>query len=240
MTQQAGRFRRDKVSQQVFDDLRTRIVAGEFLPGEKLPSETALTEWYGVSRATVRAALQKLDTLGQVETRVGEGTFVHGDGLTRLMTEVGAVVAQESMTPFIAELRDAVEGKAAELAAQRASDDELHEFLILANKLVELSESGDLEAYLAADYEFHLTLCRLSQNALFEMVWLSIGGLFKMAIRANLEETSRHHALDALTASAVRHVSLARSLLARDLTTALSEVEQIVNTTRLLNDAQTD
>lgn len=70
------------------------------------------------------------------------------------------------------------------------------------------------------------------------MVWLSIGDLFKMSIRANLEETERHHAVDALTATAVKHQSFAQALVDRDRSAAVREVGLIVNTTRLLKDEQ--
>jgi len=235
MPKQGGRLRRDKISQQIFDDLKARISASEFVPGQRLPSESVLAEEYGVSRASVRTAIQKLNTLGQVETRVGEGTFVQGNGLSKLMTEVSAVVAHESMTPHVAELREAIEIVATRLAAERASDDDLESFLDRAKDLVEIGRTGDLEAYLAADYEFHLTLSRLSKNPLLEMVWMSIGGLFEMSIRENVEESGRH-AADALVASADRHRDLAQSLVGRDATTAVKAIEWIVYSTQHLRD----
>ena len=68
-----GRRRTDP-RRRLADDLRRRIRAGEFA-GEKLPSESRLSATYGVSRVTVRTALQ-LSSRGLVDIRHGSGSFV--------------------------------------------------------------------------------------------------------------------------------------------------------------------
>ena len=64
------------VVDQVADEMKEKIVSGEWKPGDKLPSESDIAQMYGVNRLSVRMALQKLGTLGIIETRVGEGSFV--------------------------------------------------------------------------------------------------------------------------------------------------------------------
>lgn len=61
---------------QIQDDLRRRILAGAVAPGERLPGELDLTRRYGVSRPTVRQALQGLVAEGLVHSVRGRGTFV--------------------------------------------------------------------------------------------------------------------------------------------------------------------
>jgi len=61
---------------QLADLLRTRIVSGEFAPGQPLPSETTLMQEHGVSRNTVRGAIQLLRAEGHVITEHGRGTRV--------------------------------------------------------------------------------------------------------------------------------------------------------------------
>ena len=56
--------------------VRQLIESGEFKAGDKLPPERELAELIGVSRATVRAGLQSLATVGVVDSRRGAGTFV--------------------------------------------------------------------------------------------------------------------------------------------------------------------
>lgn len=62
--------------QQIAADLRARIEAGEFTPGDQLPTHAALMERYGVALNTVRDALGELRERGLVETFQGTGTFV--------------------------------------------------------------------------------------------------------------------------------------------------------------------
>ncbi len=66
------------LSESVAADLRRRIARGEWSNGDRLPSEHALSEQYGVSRATIRTALQDLESRGMTVTRRGVGTFVTG------------------------------------------------------------------------------------------------------------------------------------------------------------------
>jgi DNA-binding GntR family transcriptional regulator len=61
---------------QVLEDLRRRIHAGEWGPGDRLPSELDLVAEYEVSRTTVRKAADLLAAEGLIEIRQGLGTYV--------------------------------------------------------------------------------------------------------------------------------------------------------------------
>jgi GntR family transcriptional regulator len=61
---------------QIAEDLRAQIDSGALEPGQQLRTEIELREHYGASRNTVRDAIKWLTTLGLVETRPGQGTFV--------------------------------------------------------------------------------------------------------------------------------------------------------------------
>jgi DNA-binding GntR family transcriptional regulator len=61
---------------RVSADLREKIVRGEWLPGEQVPSLDDLSKTYEVSRTTARRAVQLLITEGLIETRPRWGTFV--------------------------------------------------------------------------------------------------------------------------------------------------------------------
>ena len=79
LTSQAGRIRMTEHSPiyfQVADDLESLIVAGKYLPREKLPSENELVEKYQVSRLTIRRALSEIERKGLIYRRHGIGTFV--------------------------------------------------------------------------------------------------------------------------------------------------------------------
>lgn len=61
---------------QVAAGLRERITSGDLGPGEKLPSEPELAARYGVSRTTVRHAIDVIRGEGLIRTEKGRGTFV--------------------------------------------------------------------------------------------------------------------------------------------------------------------
>jgi GntR family transcriptional regulator len=67
---------RTPLARQIAEDLRRRIVAGEFAPGSRLPSEAELCAHYRVSRVTVRTAAKSLESQGLVDIRHGSGMFV--------------------------------------------------------------------------------------------------------------------------------------------------------------------
>lgn len=61
---------------QLANVLRDQIITGQLVPGDRLPTEAELVEAYGVSRVTVRQALQNLEAEGLIRRKVGRGTFV--------------------------------------------------------------------------------------------------------------------------------------------------------------------
>lgn len=64
------------VVEEIFDQLQSMLIEGTWKPGDKIPSENELSETFGVSRMTIRQALQKMKALGLIETRSGSGSFV--------------------------------------------------------------------------------------------------------------------------------------------------------------------
>ncbi|ABM10704.1 FadR/GntR family transcriptional regulator [Paenarthrobacter aurescens] len=219
---------RDRVSRLVYDDLKTRIIAGEFVVNQRLPSEGTLARNFGVSRSSVRSALQRLQVLGLVDIRIGEGSFVRERTFSNLMSEVSALVAEDSMIPYVRELRGTIENAATRLALSRASDQELADFIKTALELIETARRGDEAEYIEADYLFHLALCSLSHNPLFELVYASIRDLFRLDIARNLEGSKALYP-DSFVAGAERHLALAQALASRDSERARRLTEDIVN-----------
>jgi DNA-binding LacI/PurR family transcriptional regulator len=61
---------------QIFETVRNRIQAGDFLPGDRIPSDSELVREFGVSRPTVAKALRELERCGMVRRKTGSGTYV--------------------------------------------------------------------------------------------------------------------------------------------------------------------
>ena len=99
--QDARPERRPKLADRVVAELRQQLVAGTLVPGQKLPTESRLTETYGVSRTVVREAIATLAADGLVESRQGAGVFVRdrftvhmSRGVASRVTIVGGAIVR--------------------------------------------------------------------------------------------------------------------------------------------------
>ncbi|SIO30143.1 transcriptional regulator, GntR family [Singulisphaera sp. GP187] len=71
---------------QIEQELASLIAKGTLAPGSRLPSEEELVQKYGVSRTTIRKAIQELERLELIEIRRGKGTFVRSEKITQELT----------------------------------------------------------------------------------------------------------------------------------------------------------
>ena len=69
--------------QIIFDDIRSKILSGEYTVFEKIPTEYALQKKYNVSRHTVRKAILDLSNAGYLRSEKGSGTYVINDYQTK-------------------------------------------------------------------------------------------------------------------------------------------------------------
>jgi DNA-binding GntR family transcriptional regulator len=133
----------------VFEGLREAIISGRLAPGERL-METQLAEEMGVSRTPVREAIRKLELEGFVVMMPRKGAYVAGLSLKEISD--------------VFEIRGALEELAAELAAERITDEELEELEALLLEIGRRMEKNDLDAVVKADVEFHDVLFRGARN----------------------------------------------------------------------------
>ncbi|WP_242834963.1 FadR/GntR family transcriptional regulator [Ruminiclostridium cellobioparum] len=156
---------RQSIGEQVFEQLKEQIFNNEWKRGEKIPSENDLAVSFGVSRITVRQALQKLTALGLIETRLGEGSFIRDAAPGINMNPLIPIAyLNENSLQEILEYRRALEGNVAELATEKASEDEVAK-LEEAYKLME-QVKNELELFSKADLNFHLLLANMTKNSL--------------------------------------------------------------------------
>lgn len=80
--------------QEIADILRRQIVAGEYGPGEVLPSEAGLVAKHHASRVTIRKALELLKADGLVDARQGSGWFVAAEPVPQPLTGLATIEAQ--------------------------------------------------------------------------------------------------------------------------------------------------
>jgi DNA-binding GntR family transcriptional regulator len=124
---------------QIADDLRTKIESGELAQGSQLATEGELRDQYNASRNTVRDAIKWLTTLGLVETRPGQGTFVVEKPTPFVATLSGDADSGSEDTVYMAEV--AASGRVSTSGAARV---EIHEASETVAKALRLEEGAQV------------------------------------------------------------------------------------------------
>ncbi len=151
--------------EQVAEQLLERIHAGGFAPSEKLPTERALGDLFGVSRGVIREAIKVLVTLGVVESRQGSGTFVSANLVSSVSRSlVLSARPEEASLISLLEFRAPLERLATELATQRRTDAEADAIARAADETAAAAEPENWLAFGVADRRFHLLIGEASRN----------------------------------------------------------------------------
>ena len=174
---------KQNISDVVYEQLMENLIAGEWKPGDKLPSENELAAQLQVSRISVRSALQRLSSLGLVESRQGEGTFVcEFSGAQYANNLIPLVVFERSDMQDLMEFRNILDSEIAALAAMRATDTDIA--LLHQNYQRHMAAEGDVTKCADYDSEFHCLLAAATHNALFHKVYQ----VFQPVFRKNMHQ----------------------------------------------------
>lgn len=182
-------IKRIKVGELVFQQLKELLINGEWRPGDKIPSENELADKFNVSRITVRQAMQKLGTLGLLETRRGEGSFVKvldvGDSMNAL---IPTVYLGENNAAQIIEFRAIIETECAGLAAERASKQDIDDLTVIWERMNSCKESNDLAGFGEADMDFHFKVAEITKNPLIIKTNLILRDVLQHAMRETIDK----------------------------------------------------
>ena len=220
-----------RLSEQLADALARAIRDGQWQPGEKIPTEGALVERFGVSRTVVREALSQLRTLGLIATRQGSGAYVceaeAPDDSSLLLTPDGSLKAVIQMV----EVRRALEAESAGLAAARRSRKGLQQIkaaVLALDKAVAKGGDG-----VAEDVAFHAAIAQAAENP-FLLNTLAYLNRFLLdatrvtraneATRDDLEEAVRHEHLAVVAAIEAQDVAAARLAAATHMVNAAERI----------------
>lgn len=218
------RIEKQNVGDMVFEQLKDSIMSGEWKPGEKMPSENELVSILGVSRISVRSALQRLSGLGLIESRRGEGTFVRkfysADGLKAVIPVI-AMSASDRKSLF--EFRRILEIEGAALAAERADEK-------IIQGMEETNEGmKDLETAPEADLAFHNMVAKATCNpfiiSVSEILRDYYFALFKDNISLVGTDGLKHH-LMLIEAFRNHDPEVAREIMREHLSSAQMDLEK--------------
>lgn len=169
MTMRFKPIKPKKVSSQIADQIRESILAGDFSPGDKLPPERELAEMFGVSRPSVREALNILASAGLVMSYQGGGTVVLSlvdSGQSNALSEL--IRTQQDRALEVIEVRKCMESWTAFYAAQRALPEDLRRLDEILQGM-ERNLAGQLPSE-DLDANLHIIIARATHN----IVWLHL------------------------------------------------------------------
>ena len=152
-----------RIYEEIVRQIKTMIGEGRLKSGDQLPPERDLAEKFLVSRTSVREALRALESVGLIEIRPGEGTFVREISVDALVEPLALVLlSQRAMIEELFEARRLLEPAIAGLAAQRATKDEVQEMERILE--AQAKEIGSGNTGLAQDAAFHAAIGTAAHN----------------------------------------------------------------------------
>ena len=180
--------RSDSVMEQILDLIRR----GRLEPGDPLPGQREISKLLKVGRSSVREALRSLETLGVVETRPGLGTFVRSASLTHVSSSLSLwLAANRQQVLQILEVREAVESKAAALAAMRATPDQLTALESCLAAMREAAQLGRARELPRLDLQFHELISEAARNELLKNLIDSFADVIRPSREAILDLPGR-------------------------------------------------
>jgi fatty acid metabolism transcriptional regulator FadR len=156
---------KQRVAEEIAEQLRSLILNGQYPPGSKLPPERELSKRLRVNRASLREALKKLEHLGLVRIRQGDGTRVQN------FMETGGIELVQHLLPLgggkpelirdLLEFRRIFGREIARLAAVRANKDGVVRLRAVADRADKVTGAAEL---FDLDFDFYVALAAACGN----------------------------------------------------------------------------
>jgi GntR family transcriptional repressor for pyruvate dehydrogenase complex len=208
----SARLVSERLSDRLAALLAGQIEGGVLKPGDRLPTEPQLAAAHGVSRTVVREAVHQLRSRGLLVSRQGSGVFVAAPAEFRPLPFDPSVLASTAAVVQIIEVRRALEGEIAALAARRATRAQvagLRRALAAIDEAVAAGRDGVEE-----DLAFHRAVADASGNPQFARLL----GFLEQYLLDFMRVTRANEARRADFADQVRaeHRALLQAIAARD------------------------
>ena len=169
--------KQNRVFQDVVDQIQEAILDGKLAPGARLPAERELKDMFNTSRGTLREALRVLEQKGLIEIKLGVagGAIVKQMDADPVVESLALLIRSGGVSlEHLAEFRIKIEGSIVELAAQRATPENIKQMELLYKKAETHFEAEDWENFLKTDEAMHTYIGIMSQNPVFQFVQKSI------------------------------------------------------------------
>ncbi len=166
------------INDQIQEAIKQYILDNRLQDGDKLPSENSLSKQLGVSRNSVREAVQSLASLGIIEVRRGSGLYVKGFTLKPLVDNLSyGVLFDLRELEDLLQVREVLESGMVDLALPHLTGERLALLDSIVAQMLVLAEQG--EPLVEMDRLFHLEMFRPVGNSIL----LQLQDIFWSALR---------------------------------------------------------
>jgi len=174
-----------RMSDLVFEQLRDLVFKGRLKPGDRLMTERELAENLGVSRPTVREAINKMVALQLLEHRQGQGTFVNSPEVSAARNPLALLMGQDVSLVDLLEVRLGLECNAVMMAARRATGEDIQDLGKSLADMAEETKTGGLGTN--ADVRFHMGIAYATRNIVQIHIMKNFFDLLIHGIKENLQ-----------------------------------------------------
>ncbi len=176
-----------RITEEIVTQIRDYIAQGELQAGDRLPSEREMAQQLGVSRPTVREALQVLEHTGFVEILQGSGTYIKDITKQKLTDPLQILVdGSDKRYKEVYEFRTAIECWAVGLAAERIEPEQLVRLEEIIDRMkARRAEKAPVDEL---DAEFHLAIARSCHNGIYYHVVKTLLHLLTQVTRISHKE----------------------------------------------------
>lgn len=153
----------------VYNQMLDMIFVGNWKDGDLLPSELMLAKQFGVSRAPIREALQRLNAMGVIVSQQGKGSFVSGSPSNDIFSIFLSILgSKDKKLKDLLEYRLLIEPYCAKVMANNATETFLKELVQYAPDLQ--SEEFHLDEVFDKDILFHNAIIMNCDNSIFKFM----------------------------------------------------------------------
>ena len=179
-----------RIYEEIVRQVKALITEGRLKSGDQLPPERDLAAQFKVSRTSVREALRTLESLGLIEIRPGEGTFVREVSVESLIEPLAHVIlSQREAVGELFEARRLLEPALAGLAARRAMQDDLQEMERILEEQAKEVAAG--LTGLAQDAAFHAAIATSVRNRAITRIVHALMDLLTQSREESLQTPGR-------------------------------------------------
>ncbi|MFD1067644.1 FadR/GntR family transcriptional regulator [Oceanobacillus locisalsi] len=188
---------RDSTREIIMNQFTRMIKEGELSIGDKIPPERDLADQFGVGRSTIREAIKSMTSMGLLEARLGEGTFIRKVDSDNIKQQLqwGLYLDPAPFNELI-ELRKILELETVKRAALNRTEEEIAE---LASWIDNMQQEGQVHRNKQNDLMFHMTIAKASNNKmiynLLDLIRMSLEEWFENVLKDshNVENSIKEH-----------------------------------------------